>query len=1122
MPRAEFVHLHLHTQYSLLDGATRIEELMERAAQYQMPAVAVTDHGNLFGAVKFYKAAKRAGVKPILGCEVYVAPGGRRARAPGPQGARAPHLVLLAEDQAGYHNLVQLVSQGFLEGFYYHPRIDRELLERHSQGLIALSACLSSEVNEALLEDQAARAREAASYYKELFGPGRYFLELQDHGLPEDKRLIPRVAQLAKELDLPLVATNDTHYLERQDARAQEVLVCIQTGKTLSDARRMTAHSDQLFFKSPGEMKELFRNYPEAAQNTLAIAERSNVSLDFEKTHLPAYQVPPGYTLDGYLRELTMGGLERRLSELGLRGAEAEAYRRRAEEEVEVITRMGYSGYFLIVWDFIDFARRQGIPVGPGRGSAAGSLVAYCLRITDLDPLRYGLLFERFLNPERVTLPDIDVDFCMERRDEVVAYVARKYGAENVAQIITFGTMLAKGVIRDVGRVMDMSYGEVDRIAKLLPNRLNLTLEGALAEEPRLREAAGREPQVAELLETARALEGNVRHASTHAAGVVITPRSLTEYLPLYKDSKGSVMTQYDMKDVEALGLLKMDFLGLKTLTAIHKACQLVREGRGAELDADRIPLDDAEAYRLLAEGRTTGVFQLESRGVRDILRKLRPTRFEDLVAVVALYRPGPLGSGMVEDFIKRRHGLSPIEYELPQLEPILRDTYGVILYQEQVMQIASALAGFSMGRADLLRRAMGKKDLKAMVEQRTAFVESACAREVPRGKAERIFDLMEYFAGYGFNKSHSAAYALLAYRTAYLKARYPREFMASLLSCDRDNQDRVIKDIAECREVGIPVLPPDVNHSEKDFAVAGEGIRFGLAAVKNVGEAAVEAILERRRREGPFRSLEDLCRRVDLRHLNRRVVESLIKCGAFDSLGARRSQLAAALDGALDAASRAQRNAALGQFSLFGEGEGERGEPAPLPDVPEWPERERLAGEREMLGFYVTGHPLEAHRPLIRRLADCDSSRLLELRSARKVRLAGLIRSVRRQTTRKGQPMAYLTLEDLEGSLEVILFPDAYEKAYPLLESEEPLLVEGTAEPAEETVRVIAEGVSRLADAREAEGRVHVRVRAAGGGEEFLGALRRALQAHPGGCPVLFHLDLAGEGEVVVEAGEG
>ncbi len=1114
---AEFVHLHLHSQYSLLDGTTRIHDLVKRAAALGQPAVALTDHGNMFGAVKFYEAAKKAGVKPIIGCEVYVAPGSRFEKGATNGGGRAYHMLLLAQNQTGYNNLCEMVTRGFTEGMYYFPRVDRELLSRHAEGLICTSACLRGEVNDHLLHGREEAAREAAGFYKELF-PGRYYLELQDHGLEEDRRVIPKVIALAREMGLPLVATNDVHYLNKGDHSAQEVLICIQTGKTLNDPKRMSIKSEEFYLKDAAEMEALFGETPEALANTLAIAEACDFDFRFGAAHYPDFETPDGAGKKEYLRRVAEEGLARILARSGAEGAEARRYRERLRMELEVINSQNYEGYFLIVADFIRHAKEQGIPVGPGRGSAAGSLAAYALGVTGIDPLRYGLLFERFLNPERISPPDVDIDFCMDRRDEVIRYVQEKYGRENVCQIITFGSMLAKGVLRDVGRVMDMPYGEVDRIAKLVPNELKITLDDAMEKEPRLRDTVARDPKIGSLMDTARKLEGNIRHAGTHAAGVVIAPSRLTDFVPLYRASGGEVMTQFDMKDIEGIGLLKMDFLGLKTLTVLDRAEKLVREGGGA-LDLETLPLDDAGTYRLLAEGRTTGIFQLESRGIREYLRKLAPTGFEDLIAMVALYRPGPLNSGMVDAFIDRKHGRAEIDYFFDELRPILESTYGVMVYQEQVMQISNALSGFSLGRADVLRKAMGKKSPELMAEQRRDFVEGAVERGRERKKVEFLWDQIQQFAGYGFNKSHSAAYALIAYRTAYMKAHHPREFMSALLTCDRENADKVIKDIAECRSMEISVLPPDVNASQKDFTVEADAIRFGLAAVKNVGEGLVDAVLASRNAEGPFASLEDFCRRVPHAHLNRRALESLIKAAAFDSLGVGRAQATASLDVVLEAAVREQKSVAVGQGSLFGGEEAARGA-LHLPEVAEWEDSERLANEREVLGFYVSGHPLDDHREVIARFASIDTLRLAEVAGGRKIKMAGLIRSSRLRTTRSGRRMANFVLEDQVGTAEMTLFPDVFENCHEILENEEPVLIEGVAETSDDGVQVVVRAIEPLSGAeRNHASRVLVDLGPECCAPNRLESLREVLARHPGNCAVHFTLRLPGQ-EVRVEAG--
>jgi DNA polymerase-3 subunit alpha len=1122
----DFVHLHLHTEYSLLDGANRTAELFALAREYGMSAVGLTDHGNMFGALEFYRQGQASGIKPILGCELYVAPGSRfdRSSTHGISDA-SYHLTVIAKDYQGYRNLIKLVTAGYLEGFYYRPRIDKELLAKHREGLIILSGCLSGEVLHHLAHGHEEHAREVARWYKELMGEGHYYLEIQRHDLDGEASFNEALLKLGRDLDIPLVATNDCHYLKAEDAEPHEILLCIQTGKTLNDPKRFAFSTPDFYFKSPREMAERFRDIAGAVEHTLAIAEMCNLRIPLGETHLPRYQVPAGYTLDSYLERLVYERLRQRLQMLERRGQRLtsemiQVYEQRAAHELRVIQQMGYSGYFLIVWDFIDYAKRQGIPVGPGRGSAAGSLVAYALGITELDPLRYHLLFERFLNPERVTLPDIDIDFCQERRDEVIDYVTQKYGKENVAQIITFGTMMAKAVIRDVGRALDIPYGEVDRIAKLVPSRLNISLEDAIKEEPRLREIQQQGGAMARLMNTAKALEGLVRHASTHAAGVVISPEPLSEYLPLYKGSKGEVVTQYAMEDIEHLGLLKMDFLGLRTLTVLHNTLRLINDSHGMEITLEEIPLDDGKTYQLLSEARTFGVFQLESQGLRDILRKLKPSVFEDLIALVALYRPGPLGSGMIDDFIQRKHGKAKVEYLLPELEPILSETYGIIVYQEQVMQIASAIAGFSLGRADLLRRAMGKKKPEVMAEQREIFLKGAVEHGFDQKKAEELFELMAYFAGYGFNKSHSAAYALIAYWTAYLKAHYPRQYMAALLTSEVQNTDKVIRYINESRDMEIDILSPDVNDSYRDFRVVGEAIRFGLAAVKNVGDGAIEAIIDAREAGGPFASLFDFCQRVNLKVVNRRVVESLIKCGAFDTTGERRAQMMASLDDYLEAAQKRQRDREEGQTSLFDEIE----EPSqPMlrprgPSLPEWEESQLLAYEKEVLGFYITGHPLARFARQLRLYTTANTQTLGDCRDGEKVSLGGMVFKVRLQTTRKGDRMAFVTLEDVQGQVDVIVFPEVYKEYSAALENDQPVLVRGTVSWDEDSAKIIADRIVPLAEAsNRLTPQVHISLPTIGLTRDLLGQLRSVLEAAPGASSVYLHLLFPDAREVVL-----
>ncbi len=1122
----DFVHLHLHTEYSLLDGANRTAELFATAKSYGMSAIGLTDHGNMFGALEFYRQGKETGIKPILGCELYVAPGSRfdRSSTHGISDA-SYHLTVIAKNYAGYRNLIKLVTAGYLEGFYYRPRVDKELLAKHAEGLIILSGCLSGEVLNALANGQEERAREAARWYQEHFGAGHYFLEVQRHDLDGEGAFNEALMRLSRDLHIPLVATNDCHYLQATDAEAHEVLLCIQTGKSLSDPKRFAFSTPDFYFKSAPEMATRFRDIPGAVEQTLAIAESCNLEIPLGETHLPRYQVPSGYTLDSYLEATVFERLHQRLNLAERCGRRltpelSGRYEQRAAHELHVIQQMGYSGYFLIVWDFIDYAKRQGIPVGPGRGSAAGSLVAYALGITELDPLQYNLLFERFLNPERVTLPDIDIDFCQERRDEVIEYVTQKYGKENVAQIITFGTMMAKAVLRDVGRTLDIPYGEVDRIAKLVPNRLNITLADALKEEPKLREIDQQGGQMTRLISTAQALEGLVRHASTHAAGVVIAPEPLTEYLPLYKGNKGEVVTQYAMEDIEQLGLLKMDFLGLRTLTVLHNTLRFIQDSRRTEITLGEIPLDDARTYQLLSEARTFGVFQLESQGLRDILRKLKPSVFEDVIALVALYRPGPLGSGMIDDFIQRKHGKAEVEYLLPELEPILKETYGIIVYQEQVMQIASAIAGFSLGTADILRRAMGKKKPEVMAEQREVFLKGALEHGFDQKKAEELFELMAYFAGYGFNKSHSAAYALIAYWTAYLKAHHPREYMAALLTSEVQNTDKVIRYINESRDMGISILSPDVNDSYRDFRVVGEAIRFGLAAVKNVGDHAIEAIILAREADGPFTSLYDFCQRVNLKVMNRRVIESLIKCGAFDTTGDTRAQMIACLDDYLEAGQKRQRDREDGQISMFDDGEDAsptRHRPR-VPSVPEWEESQLLAHEKEVIGFYITGHPLTRYERQLRLYAIANTQTLGTFQDGDKVSLGGMVFKTRLQTTRKGDRMAFVTLEDVQGQVDVIVFPEVYKEFGTALEADQPVLVRGIIDWGEDNPKIIADRIVPLAEAPlRLSPQVHISLQTLGLNRDILGQLKSILQRAPGASPVYLHLLFPDQREVVL-----
>jgi len=1054
----QFVHLHVHSEFSLLDGACKIRDLVGSAAVQKSPAVAITDHGVMHGAIEHYKHAEKNGVKPIIGCEVYVARRTRHDRSPRVD-ETSSHLVLLAQDEAGYRNLMELVSLASLEGFYYKPRVDRELLSRYSKGLIGLSGCLLGEIPAALLEGSQEKALRLTGEYLDLFERGNFFLELQDHYIPEQKIINRGLVEVARRMGIPFVATNDVHYISRKQAQVHDVLLCIQTGKTLQDDNRLRFSTEEFYLKSSNEMVHLFGEIPEAIDNTLVIAERCNLKLKFGQLHLPNYILPEGYnSAFDYLQDLCYRGMRERYQTPDI------AVKNRLDFELQVILQMGYEGYFLIVWDLINYARTRAIPVGPGRGSAAGSIVAYVLGITSIDPLQYGLLFERFLNPERVTMPDIDSDFCFERRAEIISYVTQKYGSDHVAQIITFGTMAAKGAVRDVGRVLNMPLPEVDKVAKLIPNELGISIERALEISPELRQAFEDGKKTKHLLELAKEVEGSPRHASTHAAGVVISKEPLIYYLPLQKTSENGIATQYPMQTIEEIGLLKMDILGLRTLTVIGDAIKLILQSKMIQLDMERVPLNDVAVYEMLQKGESIGVFQLESPGMRSIMKNLQPQRFEDLIALVALYRPGPLGSGMVEDFIQRKHGNNKITFLHQVLEPILAETYGVILYQEQVMRIASDLAGFSLGQADLLRRAMGKKKPEIIIAQRDNFVKGAAAKGVDAQTAGTVFDLMEHFAGYGFNKSHSAAYAMVAYHTAYLKAHYPVEFFAALLTSVMDHPDKVQVYIEECRRLGIKVLPPDVNESLTNFTVTGDQIRFGLAAVKNVGRAAINSIIEARNCRGRFNSLEVFCQRVDLHAVNKRVIESLIKCGAFISTGYNRAQLLSVIEACLARGQKDQEDRNKGQISLLDMFcQGGTDQDIRVPGVEEFSLGEVLAMEKELLGLYVSGHPIGQYAALLELTTDCSLEEIIRYEEGTAVKVGGVVTHVKRHVTKKGDMMAYITLEDVSGNIEVLVFPKTFTSFIPLLTEDKLLLVSGRVNVQEESWRIVAEDIQAL-----------------------------------------------------------
>ena len=1128
-----FIHLHNHSEYSILDGALRVSDLVDAAVRNNMPAVALTDHGNIFGAVQFFKEAKSRGVRPILGCEVYVAPGSRFEKKPGAANdIHHFHLILLVRNEAGYRNLCRLLTQSYLEGFYYRPRIDKELLAAHAEGLIGLSSCLKGELSAWLIRGFTEKAEDAAREYAAIFAPGDYYVELQDHGLPDQKAVNPLLIDLARRLGLPLVATNDVHFARREDAESQDVLVCIQTNRKISDPDRLKFSTDQFYFKSADEMRDLFEDVLEAIQNTSRIAARCEFDYPSKKYFLPNFVPPEGKSLSEFFEETAWEGFRRRMEKRAARAANGEhahseaEYEDRLKREIKLIRQMGFEGYFLIVWDLLKAAREKGIPVGPGRGSAAGSLLAYALAITEIDPLEYDLLFERFLNPERISLPDIDMDFCGRRRGEMIEYVTRKYGQENVCQIITFGTMAARGAIRDVGRVLEVPLPEVDRVAKMIPFGPDSTIAEALKNVPELRELRDRNSKIAQLLAIAQRIEGQVRHPSIHAAGIVITPKPLVEFMPLYQSVKGEITTQYAMGDVEALGLLKMDLLGLRNLTVIDDALQLIRKDKGEEIDVNSLRLDDARTFELFQAGNTDGVFQFESPGMKDLLRRFRPEQFRDLIALNALYRPGPLKSGMTDEFIHRRNHPERIAYELPLLEPVLKETRGIIVYQEQVMRIATDLAGFTLAGADLLRKAMGKKDKETMKAQKQKFLQGAKKKGIAASKADKIFEQIKEFAEYGFNKSHAAVYALLAYQTGYLKAHYPEHFLAALLTseAERGATPQVVKYIGECRDMGINVLPPDINKSEFPFTVEAGNIRFGLAAVKNVGQAAVEEIIGIRRRTGPFASPFDLFVDHDTKVLNRKAVESLIKAGAFDSLGWRRSQCYHMLDRMIAFGHDVQKARVSRQNLLFG---GSVIETPPIPqevqEMPEWEESHVLSYEMDAVGFYITRHPLAQYEGRLRKLVSHNLGELDDDRDFDKeIRVAGVIASVKALRTRKDERMATFILEDMSGRIEVVAFPEAFGKHGAYLREGQLVLVKGKYQGEGENRRITLSQATPLADAFETQAkRVVVRVFLPGLEEATISELKSILDAHEGRCPVFFELETPHSYRVVARSAE-
>ena len=1059
-----FVHLHLHTEYSLLDGAIRIPDLMGKAAELEMPAVAITDHGNMYGAIEFYQAATKTGIKPIIGCEVYMAPGSMTDRSANSARDAAYHFTLLAKDLTGYSNLVKLVSAAHLDGFHYKPRIDKDILARHAKGLIGMSACLKGEVNVAIQNGDLKRAIKAAGEFREIFGPEDFFFELHDHGLEAQAIVNAQLKELGAKLGIPLVAANDVHFLERSHHEAHDVMICIGTGSMVHDERRMH-YPTAVYFKSAAEMAALFPDTPEALANTIRIAERCNLQLDFGVSKYPTYEPPAGKTRESYLHELCLAGLRERYGE---RADTDEILKTRLEYELSILEKTGFNSYFLIVWDFIHYAKSNGIPVGPGRGSAAGSLVAHVLGITDLDPLRFGLIFERFLNPERISPPDIDVDFCQNRRGEVIEYVRQKYGARAVSQIITFGTLGAKSVVRDVGRVMGLSYSDADRIAKMIPNELGITLQSAYDKNPELKQAVQSEAATQELWNYATVLEGLTRNTGIHAAGVVIGDRRLDDYIPLCRGNDDEVVTQYAMGPLTDLGMLKMDFLGLKTLTVLQDAAVLIRE-EDPNFSLDKIALADTATFDLLNRGETIGVFQLESGGMVNLCKQFDVNSIDDIIALIALYRPGPME--LIPDYIKRKKGLTKIKYEHPLLKEVCADTYGIMIYQEQVQRAANVLAGYSLGQADLLRRAMGKKDKEKMAKERVNFI-AGCARVngIDEKKANAIFDLLEKFAGYGFNKSHSAAYGLISYQTAYLKANYPVQFMAGLLSNEVNNTDKIAVFVAECQRLGIQILPPDLNRSQLKFVpeVVGErkAIRYGLAAIKNIGEAPMSEAIREREKKGPFKSLDDYCSRLDSRSVNRRILENLIRAGAFDFLGRDRAEIFSQIDQALATGASLLKDRLAGQVSLFGDFELAAQPPARNnPTTSPWPLNEKLAYEKELLGFYVTGHPLDAYRDLIAAGDFVPISQLAEQEDKAQVEIAGFISAVERKFTRKdGKPFATITIEDFTGAVEALVWGDVFTRASKELEAGKIVAVNARLDRRDESARLVVNDLNPLA----------------------------------------------------------
>ncbi|WP_319416764.1 DNA polymerase III subunit alpha [Marispirochaeta aestuarii] len=1110
----EFVHLHNHSDYSLLDGAASIDKLVDKAAGLGMKHLALTDHGNMFGVLRFYKACKNKGINPIIGCEFYVAPKSRLVKSGSENQNKYYHLVLLAKNRQGYQNLLVLVSRGYLDGFYYKPRIDNELLQEHAEGLICTSACLAGEIPTHLLNGQYEEARKTAEFYRELFGTEGFYLELQDHGIPEQKQVNPRIIELSRETGIPLIATNDIHYLEKDHAEAQDILICIGTGKKVSDEKRMRFDSQEFYFKTPDEMAAIFRDTPEAISNTLKIAEQCSLEIPLPGPLLPDYEIPEDFSSpEEYMRHIVFQGLARLYPEI------TEEIRKRAEYELSVIQGMGFTGYFLIVWDFIDFARNSGIPVGPGRGSGAGSLVAYAMRITDIDPLKYNLLFERFLNPERISMPDFDVDFCFERRGEVIDYVTRKYGADKVGAICTFGTLKTKAVLKDVARVLDIPFNESNEISKLVPDGPKINLEKALEMEPRLKDYREKGGIYRRLIDTALVLEGMNRHSSTHACGMVIGRSKLTDYVPLYKDSKtGQVSTEFTMDQLEECGLVKMDFLGLKTLTLIKNTEKLIHK-IDPGFDIEKIPEDDPTTFKMLGEGKSTAVFQFESSGMQGILKQAKPSSIEELIALNALYRPGPMQ--FIPQYIDSKMGRAPIRYPHPDLQEVLEPTYGVIVYQEQVMQVAQIIGGFSLGKADILRRAMGKKKEKEMEKMKKEFLEGAAVRGYDKKLADDIFEMLKPFAGYGFNKSHAAAYSVVAYKTAYLKANYPAEFMAANLTNEINSPDAFSDYLTSTKEMGIEILPPDINLSEKTFTVVDGKIFYGLQGIKNVGTGAVEEIIRIREEEGPYDSFTDFLDRIDLKLVNRRVIETLIQAGLFDRFGLNRATLLGNLEQVLEWTIKQKESREFGQTSLFDPADEASLSSFEFDPREEFDQMELLRMEKENLGNYFSGHPLDKYRDIFKKCVSLNVSRAENAAADKTYTLLGMIKSLRTIITKKGDQMAFAMYEDFNGSMELIFFPKTWAQLRDVVSVDMVTGLEGKIDKNKEDPKFLVDRIVDPAELKESTvSEIHIRISRDVHDEELLYEFRSALIEHSGDCSVYLHLGNGSAGrEVIIRA---